>query len=340
MEINGKKVNGISIYNQNSKYNQGDIVLKDTTMYMADADVSGEDPETSSKFHIYLGDKFAGYSDFLGYIEEENPTEDKYISVKTLSAILNHYMTGINIKGVIQEVENEEGILDKIILDPEINFAVYTVDRSLSDIEGIYSGKLSIQQPDKLILKQYSYTYKYVGEGDEEEDRVMRVQELIDHSQYTVWYRKCDLYNKYSMSEWGNVSVNMTHLNERIKQLQKEYNDRMNAMRQVTIELRSNFRYRNIPVDNPSNKYIVPSEYVNNILTFGIKNTNGDITERCDISLDVNTSLSKFKSGDIYIKLESSDGGTKTLSLYSDSSYSNLHATAVIDNVILHENYE
>lgn len=342
MEINGKKVNGIFIYNSNSSYDQGDIVLKGTTMYIANSPVSGVDPETSPKFNIYLGDKYASYTDYLNYTSTENPTDDKYISVKTLPAILNHYLTGINIKGVIQDVGDEDKILDKLISDPEINFGVYSVTRSLSDIDDIYSGKLSIQQPDKLILKQYTYTYKDKGaDGKIEKEHTVRVQELIDHSQYMVWYRKMELGNQASLSEWGNVSINMEHLNNRIKQLQKEYNDRMDALRQVMIELKGNFRYRNLPVTTPSNKYTVSSEYKDYVISFGIRITKSGFTERADITLDMSTSISKFKTGDVYVKLENSGvSGSKIISLYSNSSYTTLHTSAVIDTVTLHQYYE
>ena len=57
MEVNGKNITGIFIYSPFSKYYEGDIVLKDKTMYVVKSTVEEEDPSKSDKYSIYLGDK-------------------------------------------------------------------------------------------------------------------------------------------------------------------------------------------------------------------------------------------------------------------------------------------
>jgi hypothetical protein len=234
MIINDREITGIFRYNSGSTYTQGDLILKGTSIYIAKTKVSGIDPEEGDgreeKYELYPGiDKYATIDQFLNYMNTGNPSDDKYISVSSLPIILNHYLTGVNEKGMIEDLEynssETEGdvsrvVADEILFDPLINHAMYTVTRNMEGLPlNVYSREYVVGQPDKLILKQYTYTQKMFSESVEELHR-MRVQELIDHTQYMVWYRSVDLdATNTNPTPWKSITLNMTNIHDRIMDL-------------------------------------------------------------------------------------------------------------------------
>lgn len=353
MIINDREITGIFRYNSGSTYTEGDLILKGTSIYIAKTKVSGIDPEEGDgreeKYELYPGiDKYATIDQFLNYMNTGNPSDDKYISVSSLPIILNHYLTGVNEKGMIEDLEynssETEGdvsrvVADEILFDPLINHAMYTVTRNMEGLPlNVYSREYVVGQPDKLILKQYTYTQKMFSESVEELHR-MRVQELIDHTQYMVWYRSVDLdATNINPTPWKSITLNMTNIHDRIMDLVKDYKDRINALQTVINELRRNFKYRAMNSGLNSNVYTIPLNYIDKVrLTAEIKWQDTEINgfyRKTEITIDLSSNIEKYISDGIYIKVTKNN-----ISLYSDSGFKTPHPTAKFDNVYIHEFY-
>lgn len=352
MIINDREITGIFRYENGVTYTQGDLILKGTSIYIAKTKVSGIDPEkdTEKKYELYPGiDKYTTIDQFLNYMDTGNPSDDKYISVRSLPIILNHYLTGVNEKGMIEDLEYNSSdidgntsrvVADEILFDPLINHAMYTVTRSLRGLpDNVYSREYVVGQPDKLILKQYTYTQEMFAGSSTEELHRMRVQELIDHTQYMVWYRSVDLdATNNTPTPWKSITLNMTNIHDRIMDLVKDYKDRINALQSVINELRRNFKYRAMDSGLNSNVYNIPLNYIDKVrLTAEIKWQDTEVNgfyRKTEITIDLSSNIEKYISDGIYIKVTKN-----SISLYSDSEFKTPHPTAKFDNIYIHEFY-
>lgn len=335
MEVNGKNITGIFIYSPFSKYYEGDIVLKDKTMYVVKSTVEEEDPSKSDKYSIYLGDKSIGLSEYEDYINSPDDTKnDMYISVGSLNSILNYYMNGINLDGKMRDLGSDNNILYNLITDEKINFAVFSVSRSIDELSSLYPEAKELDQKDKLIIKQYTYTNNI--------NETVRVQELIDHSQHIVWYRSMIYGKSSSLSSWGNISINLKVMNERLQELQREYKSRIDSLVELYGEVSSNFRYKPIPIATPSNKRELDPKYSSNVITIGILINNEVFSERVDLTIDLKSSINKYKTGDVYVGIEQLSNDGKYITLFSDDTFSeaSIHPNAVIDSIVVHLEYE
>lgn len=352
MIINGREITGIFRWNSQRVYTQGDIVLYNSTLYIAKTEVSnGEAPDSGTgKYEIYPGiSKYATVDEFLDYTNTRDAANDKYISVNSLPLILNHYLTGVNEKGIIEDLEynsqETEGDISRsdarsIIKDEFINHAIYSVTRNFEDLPlNVYSKEYVVGQPDKLILKQYTY-YQETYEGSELELHRMRVQELIDHTQYMVWYRSYDMDNPNNIdpTPWKSITLNMTHVHDRIMDLVQDYKDRINALQGVINELRRNFKFRVMDSGLGLNTYSIPLNYIDKVrLTAEIKWLDTEASgfyRKTEITIDLSSGIEKYKSDEIYIKVDK-----YSISLYSDPEFTTPHPTATFDNIYIHEYY-
>ena len=178
---------------------------------------------------------------------------------------------------------------------------MYTVTRNMEGLPlNVYSREYVVGQPDKLILKQYTYTQKMFSESVEELHR-MRVQELIDHTQYMVWYRSVDLdATNTNPTPWKSITLNMTNIHDRIMDLVKDYKDRINALQTVINELRRNFKYRAMNSGLNSNVYTIPLNYIDKVrLTAEIKWQDTEINgfyRKTEITIDLSSNIEKYLS--------------------------------------------
>lgn len=348
MVINGRKVTGIYKYSSNAIFTQGDLVYKDSTLYVALTEVSGIDPSDSlasvGKYSIYLGDKCVGLDEYLNYERTNSTKFDKYIPAQLLPVILNHYLTGIDEKGVIESLNDDytsdtRTTADEILENDNINNAVYSVDRDLEGLPvDLYSSDLNRLNKERLILKQYTYNEKVFVESTQEIRRV-RVQELIDHSQYMVWYRykKIDEPNSIA-SPWKSITLNTTNIHDNLLRLASEYKYRIKALQLTMKNLKSNFRFKTLKLKSKSNKYTVPAEYMESKMTINARYKAGNgIFEIVNFTIDLSSGITKYVSDNIYLMIDKDKG---TISLYEDKNMSKLHRKAVINDIYIHEYYE
>lgn len=347
MVINGKEITGLFSYDIDATYTQNDLVYKDKTLYVALTKVSGIDPsdsETSKgKYTIYLGDRFVGLDDFLNYEKTESTLNDKYIPASLLPTILNHYLTGVDGKGVIESINDDftpdsRVTADEILIDENINHAIYAVDRNLGGLPvDLYSSNSERINSEKLILKQYTYKEKEFVNSVQVSKRV-RVQELIDHSQYMVWYRYQKIDDIDSIpSQWKSITLNTTNIHDNLLRLANEYKSRIIALQDTLTNLRKNFRFKSLDVSNSRDNYFqIPNEYLGKYrMTVGVRILVGNgIYNIINFTINLNSTITKYESDGIYLNIEDN-----IIFLYEDKNMTIRHRKAIIDNVYVHEYY-
>lgn len=347
MIINGKKVTGLYKYNSEAIYTQGDLVYKDSTLYVAETEVTGIDPSDEEmsvgKYHIYLGDKCVSLDDYLNYEKTEDSKLNKYIPASLLPVILNHYLTGVTEKGVIESINDSyksdtKTTADEILDNDNINHAIYSVDRDLEGLPvDLYSSESGRINGEKLILKQYTYLEKSFEDLVQVSRRV-RVQELIDHSQYMVWYRykKIDEVNS-SPSQWKSITLNSTNIHDNILRLANEYKSRINVLQETLINLKKNFRFRSIEIPKlKSNSFSIPKEYSKSKMTIAVQLKSGNgIYKIINFTINLSSSINKYESDGVYLSFDS-----EYIKIFEDRNMSILHRKAVINDIYVHEYYE
>lgn len=347
MIINGKEITGLYLYNPEARYTKGDIVYKDSTLYIALTEVNGVDPSdpitSSGKYNIYLGDRYVGIDEYLNYEKTEDSKNDKYIPASLLPIILNHYLTGVTDKGVIESLNDDytsDAITtaDEIIFSDSINHAIYSVSRDLGGLPlDLYSSESARLNKEKMILKQYTYNVKEFVNSVQVIRRV-RVQELIDHSQYMVWYRYLKIDEVGSVpSVWKSISLNTTNVHDNILRLAAEYRDRIKVLQEELKRMRSNFRYHPLKINKlRSNKFSVPEEYQSSRMTVVVMYKSGNgIYSISNFTINPGSSITKYECDGIYLQIE--DG---VITLYEEKEMKTKHRKAYIDQVFIHEFYE
>ena len=348
MVINGKKVTGLFKYDPDAIFTQNDLVYKDSTLYVVLTEVTGidpSDPEMSvGKYKVYLGDKCVSLDDYLNYEKTEDTKANKYIPASLLPVILNHYLTGVSEKGVIESLNDDyrsdsRMSADELLVNDTINNAIYSVSRDLPGLPvDLYSSTSKRLNNEKLILKQYTYIEREFENSVQVTKRV-RVQELIDHSQYMVWYRykKIDDINSTS-SKWKSITLNTTNIHDNLLRLADEYKSRINILQETLINMRKNFRFRTLDLPKKkSNVFKIPDEYVGKVrltISAQVKSGNG-IYRITNFTVNLSSSLNKYESDGSYLLIDNN-----YIKLYEDKDMSVLHRKAVINDVYVHEYYE
>ena len=291
MKINNTKttVPGVYIYADDVVFTKNDFVISGSTIYICTpkpgkTEVIGEDPEKSENFTIYLGDQSMDLSEYLSFLENLEG-KNKYLSVKMLQAVLNSFMLGIDGKGIIGdfiyydpetfEVKlrgRDQGtvytdpysVLADIMMDPSINHATLRVSRLLPEIYVYVSnpGLNGISKTDQksCILKQYTYLQEGTGNR-------IRVQELIDPVDGLFYYRSANIdeVTITSSTPFKCSVVNAHALRDKATNIFALYNARLKVMKSLEEHLKSNFRYKNYPIDvasKPTNVVLESSRFL------------------------------------------------------------------------------
>lgn len=288
-----------------------------------------------------------------------NSFSGSYISKDTLIATLSHYLTGVSLKGTLQVLSDHDSSIadsdytgsnqkvvastaDEIIVDKFINNAVYAVDRELPGLPiNVYSvvypstDDPSIQAPDYLLLRQYTYNQELNGA-----DTTIRVQELIDHTQSMLWYRYMKLGVMDNPSDWKPITMNDTHVAQRIINLANEYKNRIIALYDVANQLRSNFRYHKVKLDEGATSYNAMN-YSTYRITLEISKSSDipGFSEISNATIDLSSNITKYKSGSTYIGVSPDSNGFKVITLYDDPELATISTTATISNAYIHEFY-
>lgn len=347
MIINGKNIVGLYKYDPNSTFTQGDIVYKDSTLYIALTEVSGIDPsdniESIGKYQIYLGDKCVSIDDYLNYEKTEDSKLNKYIPANLLPVILNHYLSGVSEKGVIEPLNDSDDMLesyitaDDIMTSDTINNAIYTVDRNLEGLPtDLYSSSSGKVNSDKLILKQYTY-YEKEFINSIQEKRKVRVQELIDHSQYMVWYRYKKIGSENPASEWRSITMNTSNIYDNVVKLADEYKSRIDILQKSLNNLKKNFMFRPIDLKESNSNYVtIPNDYNESKMTVVVLCKSGNGIYKCiNFTFSMLSSIKKYESDGCYLLV--SDG---KFEIFEDKNLKVPHRKAFINEVYAHEFYK
>lgn len=294
MIINGKSVIGIYKYVVDAEYEKGDFVVYDGCLYICNAvtsDIirgSSDSEKTPNKdtinFTIYLGNKTASKEDYFNYLKDKEKYEDKYVSMFTLSDILQSMYFGLDDSGVISNyidspsefniygLENlDESIspLDSIISSPDLNNGVLRVSRSLDELRGLLE---QLQSSDEksyfskkynkyVILKQYTYNSNREDSNDKLER--YRVQELIDPIFGNIYYRysigtlsTTGVYEFNTVSSWLNSFSGDKVLGKRINGIENYYEKMTNDYKNKLVSLGNTFRFKYLEFEKESDNIV------------------------------------------------------------------------------------
>ena len=254
MIINGKSTPGLFIYDEDATYERKDMVVDGTTIYVCSPkgsdSVRGEKPEDSDNFYIYLHDRFETTEGYLNSIER-GELDVKALSTDTLQAILNHFMTGFDSKGIIGDCITEDNgeykvvinggersitdyntILSDIMVGEDINNGILKVSGNLPELS-IYS------MSDTCILRQYT-TYSNLVR--------IRIQELIDPISGLIYIRS--IKGSETPGAFRCSIIKSYRIKEQIDKILDVYSSRINYMKTLENSLKKNFRFRSLGFQN------------------------------------------------------------------------------------------
>jgi len=238
MILDGKSVQGIYLFNYLAKYEKGDFIVEDDCIYICLKDSIGNLPSLSPEyFSAYPGDRIAKASEYYNYLGNiTSDSIDKYVSLKTLSEILQNAYYGYSETGIINdnilytETKNlinytirnvnktidlntsKDKVLDIVMRKPELNNGVMKVSSSLPELNNILLSKINDTgkiddsiEVGTIILRQYTYVDSKYPEEQIKNSTLyvkvrIRIQELIDINDGQVYIRatkgKYDEVNK------------------------------------------------------------------------------------------------------------------------------------------------
>lgn len=281
MEINGKSVKGVFLYDSSVTYEEGDFVIEGDTLYIAQKSTNiAPSSDTGSNYKIYLGsDIISGATDFEDYASGSG--EDMYVSAQALGSILQNYIGGFSGKGLIKGSINSSSEIDEYALsyygntsetnlsdeytDPldkimvSFNSCYFVVDRAA--VSSILGATSSDYNSESLILRQYAYA------TSDSSSSIVKVQELIDFSGGSLRYRYMETGGE--PSTWTNVSTNPDFLNQ-IKKYEALYQSKLQALEAEKITLEQSYKNKKatltvskstVDIDQTSQVTISSSDY-------------------------------------------------------------------------------
>lgn len=278
MLLNGKSVRGIFVYDDSVKYEIGDLVVIDGRIYQCILESEGENPKTSDKFEIYLGNMISSLDQ---YYSEDSSYDSLYISSTNLSKILQNEFFGLSDIGVIKEgirynsdtnsLEFTDGlsecsigsgkkVLDEL-LNSEINNGLIQVSRSLPEIKDLLLLDTEVDNKyDVVFLRQYTYEYQ---------KKIYRVQELIDFVTARSFFRysTCDegsYKNPYkfsvSVDDWkGTMTTAEADVQKKLNDIETYYRERINSLNQKLVNLENSYKISTVEFtkEGDSSKYVI-----------------------------------------------------------------------------------
>ena len=160
MKINGSSKIGIWKYTDDAKYEPGDFIIIGRKIFYCERESKGNNPETSDNYFTpYPGNMIKNKEEYYEIAKNLENAEDKYISSKVLSEILQDSFFGLGNDGIIEskvDVSGSEEIatgfssrlsgtgsaVDEIMTSPELNNGVVLLSRNLPEIKpyiGVYA---------------------------------------------------------------------------------------------------------------------------------------------------------------------------------------------------------
>ena len=113
--------------------------------------------------------------------------------------------------------------------------------------------------------------------------------------------------------------MNDTHVAQRIINLANEYKNRIIALYDVANQLRSNFRYHKVKLDEGATSYNAMN-YSTYRITLEISKSSDipGFSEISNATIDLSSNITKYKSGSTYIGVSPDSNGFKVITLYDD----------------------
>ena len=276
MIINNKHVQGLYIYNSDSEFTKGDLVVSGECIYVCDANViSGIDPSEDTSYEYYRpypGSKIISASEYFQYIKSGGTIPDKYVSSQAIMGILQGYQFGLNMEGIITDWIDQNGDtslilshitdrpIDNLILTETLNRGMIKIDWRLSQIidgtvDGIdfstLFGFLDKTDPDtgtpidyQLMLSQYTYK--------QSANMYIRIQELmsplsgVSVYRYMSWNDGEFPSDGSTISSWRNVFSYSTAIQSKLDALNKYYLTIADQKAAEIASLRGSFRFKEV----------------------------------------------------------------------------------------------
>lgn len=313
MLINGtKNETGLFVYDENAVYQKNDMVIEGGTIYICKPEENSEDidessisdssisisnqrPSQSSNFVPYLSSLMSNsIEEWKNFLESNGTTEDKYINLKSLPAILNMYQLGTYGKGVIgssilydkygeepyiynlgntdneaneifqlNKFENYNTILGELMTSDDVNNAVIRVSRDLPELASLGltldDVKAFIDPDDDSILDLDKTScvlrqYSYIDDNG----NLNRVQEIVDHIDNSIFFRSAVKTEDKLWSDPGNFkTASMTDrgVKARLNNILSIYQAKLRSLDELKSKLSKNFRFKSIGL-NSSNSNI------------------------------------------------------------------------------------
>jgi len=276
MLLNGKSVRGIFVYDDSVKYEIRDLVVIDGRIYQCILESEGENPKTSDKFEIYLGNMISSLDQ---YYSKDLNDDSLYISSTDLSSILQNEFFGLSDIGVIKEgirynsdtdsleftdelsknISSGKKVLDEL-LNSNINNGLIQVSRSLPEIKDLLL--LDTEDDNKydvVFLRQYTYEYQ---------KKIYRVQELIDFVTARSFFRYStsdeNSYNpeKFSISvdDWkGTMTTAEADVQKKLNDIENYYRERIDSLNQKLVNLTNSYKISTVEFtkEGDSSKYVI-----------------------------------------------------------------------------------
>ena len=250
MKVNNTSLQGVFKYSPNNiTYEAGDFIIDDDVIYKCLNEITSSsdiDPSKNENFEVYLAGKIADPENI------DYESDDKYISPVTFVALMKKCFSGFDMNGVIRNtiiperaisLFIQDGIdsytepLDNIMVDPEINNAIYQIHSS--DIVGAGAGD-DDGDGYLLILRQYT------GKSGE---TWYRMQELIDPYLGSCYYRYIEKTgNSWEIPSdivWKNPCID-TEFKSEVEYVINYYKRLINKEISKYVIDKSNFRFKKL----------------------------------------------------------------------------------------------
>ena len=311
MEVNGKLIKGIFLYDAEVKFTEGDFVVEGNKMYVCTESSIGNLPSiTPSSYKPYLGAPTSG---------EVDDSSTSFVS----SLALGKYLSGTcNMKGTIpNDIDanreaffrdffgNESGLsLGDRYLDPLDNLIVSGINQTVVNVDKTVAEGILGACNNNPLLRQYTY--------QSSPTLWTRVQELVNVDSGDTYYRtssktvegeNVDDYSWSSPTDWNNVSVNGTY-KETIAQIKSYYTQKCHEMDILKTKLLGTFRFKRVDIV-PSASVVLQSP-PSSIITVCLRSTGSSISEVHSVTIDLDHNISRYGVADgIYLSVSQLSSG-------------------------------
>lgn len=173
MIINNTNVRGIWTYSDNLVFEKGDFVVFGDQIYICKGTgVMGIKPtENRDCYTEYPGNMVKSLEEYYRIINDNDVSDDLYISSRVLNEILQDSYFGLGDSGIIEsriesdgtlsgqiskKLSSSEHVLDDLITSPDFNNGVVLVSRKFSDIKNLV-GLLSFETSEESKSDMVAY---------------------------------------------------------------------------------------------------------------------------------------------------------------------------------------